>query len=101
MRDITESDKIAALQVGDRIAYFNDDRCLNVAIVAFIHNDKSSQYSDRPVLNVCRIKEDGYTMRAKNVYPGHFDGIKWKILNRWMFLGEVPDDAQGHDYQES
>ena len=84
------------------MAYFTDNRCLQLAIVAFIHKDKTSSFSDRPIVNLCRITEKGYVMTSMNINPGYFDDAtgKWKILCRWMFLGEVPDDAQGYNYDE-
>lgn len=83
-------------RLGDIVYYFNEDKQPFAAMVAHVHEDRTDKVTGRPVCNLAIIKRDGRIAARVEVEPAYDDGDKWRLIEKWAWPDEVPEDEYNY-----
>lgn len=79
----------------DMVIYFDENRYPNIGWVAYVFKDIHGP-SGRPRCNLAIVKPDGRFAQRVYVEPAYHNGVRWKLINKWAFKGEVPEEEWAH-----
>jgi hypothetical protein len=86
----------SSLFFGKQVIYFDENKQPHAAFVAYMHADLSP-YIERPVCNLTILEHDGRVARRKDIGPAYHDGEIWHLIEKWAFVGEIPEDEYIHN----